>query len=140
MIGLDIQTQIDIHNTRLETYNIEKEYLLKMMMGGPGEINPIDYSGMPHGQGAATVTLDRQWDAMQKLVHMIELEEWAIEGLEKQYKEMESIMNGTDSIDLKVQYLRDAQNMRLQAIADKLVYSLDYIKEVSCRNPRKPTI
>ena len=140
MIGLDIKGKIDVHKIRLETYLIEKEYLLKMMMGGPGDIKPIDYSGMPHGQGASTVTLDRQWDAMQKLIHMIELEEWAIEGLEKQYKEMESIMNGTESIDLKVQYLRDAQHMRLQAIADKLVYSYDYIKEVSCRNPKKPTI
>ena len=140
MIGLDIQTKIGIHKIRLEIYTIEKDYLLKSMMGGPTDIKPISYDNLPHAQGAQTVTLDRQWDAMSKLLHMIELEECAIEGLEKQYKEMESIMDSTDSIDLKVQYLRDAQHMPLQVIADKLVYSLQYIKEVSCKNPRKPTI
>ena len=38
MLGLDIKGKIEVHRIRLETYNIEKEYLLKMMMGGPGEI------------------------------------------------------------------------------------------------------
>ena len=136
MIGLDIQTQIDIHNTRLETYNIEKEYLLKMMMGGPGEIKPIDYSGMPHGQGASTVTLDRQWDAMQKLIHMIELEEWAIESLEKQLENMKTSIDNLKGIDLKVRFLRDIEGMSLQGIADKLKYEVGYIKNVSCRNPK----
>jgi len=136
MIGLDIQTQIDIHNTRLETYNIEKEYLLKMMMGGPGEIKPIDYSGMPHGQGASTVTLDRQWDAMQKLIHMIELEEWAIESLEKQLENMKTSIDNLKGIDLKVKFLRDIEGMSLQGIADKLKYEVGYIKNVSCRNPK----
>jgi len=140
MLGLDIKGKIEVHRIRLETYNIEKEYLLKMMMGGPGEIKPISYEGMPHGDGAKTITLDRQWEAMQKLQHMVEIEEWAIEGLEKQLKEMEAIMDSTESIDLKVQYLRDIHRMPLQVIADKLVYSLQYIKEISCKNPRKPTI
>ena len=139
MIGLDIQSKIEIHKIRLETYTIEKEYLLKAMIGGPTGYKSVSYEGMPHACSNDT-TLDRSWETMQKLIHLCELEEWAIEGLEKQYKEMESIMNGTESIDLKVQYLRDAQHMRLQAIADKLVYSYDYIKEVSCRNPKKPTI
>jgi len=136
MIGLDIQTQIDIHNTRLETYNIEKEYLLKMMMGGPGDIKPIDYEGLPHGQGASTVTLDRQWDAMQKLIHMIELEEWAIESLEKQLENMKTSIDNLKGIDLKVKFLRDIEGMSLQGIADKLKYEVGYIKNVSCRNPK----
>jgi len=136
MIGLDIQTQIDIHNTRLETYNIEKEYLLKMMMGGPGDIKPIDYSGMPHGQGASTVTLDRQWDAMQKLIHMIELEEWAIESLGRQLENMKTSIDNLKGIDLKVKFLRDIEGMSLQGIADKLKYEVGYIKNVSCRNPK----
>ncbi|MGV8982139.1 hypothetical protein [Clostridium sp.] len=140
MVNFDIQGKIDIHRIRLETYLIEKDYLLKMMMGGPGEIQPISYEAMPHGQGAQTVTLDRQWDAMSKLVHMIELEEWAIEGLEKQLKEMKLIIDSSDCIDAKVKYLRDVQHMHLQDIAIKLTYTLDYIKEISCRNPRKPTI
>ena len=141
MIGIDIQEKIDIHIVRVNTYYIEKEYLLKMMMGGPSiDIKPISFEGMPSGKGARTVTLDRQWEAMQKLQNMIDNEEWAIEELEKQLKEIESIMNSTDSIDLKVQYLRDAQHMSLQTIADKLVYTYDYIKQISCRNPRKHTI
>jgi len=140
MIGLDIKGKIDVHRIRLETYSIEKEYLLKMMIGGPQGYKPIDYEGMPHGDGAKTVTLDRSWEAMEKLVHMCELEEWAIEALEKQLKEMELIVNSTENIDTKVQYLRDAQHMPLQAIADKLLYTYDYIKQISCRNPRKRTI
>ena len=140
MIGLDIQCQIDIHKARLETYNIEKEYLLKQMMGGPQEYKSIDYSGMPHGNGAKTVTLDRSWEDMRKLQNMIDLEEWAIEALEKQLKNMRTSIDDLKGIDLKVKYLRDIEGLPLQLIADKLKYSLDYIKEVSCRNSRKPTI
>ena len=140
MIGLDIQRQIDIHKARLETYNIEKEYLLKQMMGGPQEYKSIDYSGMPHGNGAKTVTLDRSWEDMRKLQNMIDLEEWAIEALEKQLKNMRTSIDDLKGIDLKVKYLRDIEGLPLQLIADKLKYSLDYIKEVSCRNSRKPTI
>ena len=136
MIGLDIKGKIDVHRIRLETYLIEKEYLLKMMMGGPGDIKPIDYSGMPHGQGASTVTLDRQWDAMQKLIHMIELEEWAIESLEKQLENMKTSIDNLKGIDLKVKFLRDIEGMSLQGIADKLKYEVGYIKNVSCRNPK----
>lgn len=140
MIGLDIQCQIDIHKAKLETYNIEKEYLLKQMMGGPQEYKSIDYSGMPHGNGAKTVTLDRSWEDMRKLQNMIDLEEWAIEALEKQLKNMRTSIDDLKGIDLKVKYLRDIEGLPLQLIADKLKYSLDYIKEVSCRNSRKPTI
>ena len=140
MIGLDIQCQINIHKARLETYNIEKEYLLKQMMGGPQEYKSISYEGMPHGNGAKTVTLDRSWEDMRKLQNMIDLEEWAIEALEKQLENMRTSIDDLKGIDLKVKYLRDIEGLPLQLIADKLKYSLDYIKEVSCRNSRKPTI
>ena len=137
MIGLDVKCQIDIHKARLETYNIEKEYLLKQMMGGPQGYKPIDYLGMPHGNGAKTVSLDRSWEDMRKLQEMIDIEEWAIEALEKQLENMRISIENLKGIDLKVKHLRDIEGMTLQAIADKLGYGIDRIKQISCKNPRK---
>lgn len=137
MIGNDIQCQINIHKSRLATYSIEKEYLLKVMMSGPSDIKPINYEGMPSGKGARTISLDRQWDAMQKLQDMIELEVWAIEKLENQLNNMKASIDDLKGIDLKVKYLRDIGGLSLQEIADKTKYDLGYIKQVSARNPRK---
>ena len=136
MIGNDIQCQIDIHKSKLEIYNIAKDYLLKSMMGGPTEIKPISYEGMPSGQGAKTVTLDRQWQEMQRLQNMIDLEVWAIDKLEVQLQKMKVSIDDLKGIDYKVKYMRDYMGLSLQEIARKTKYDYAYIKNVSCRNPR----
>jgi DNA-directed RNA polymerase specialized sigma subunit len=135
MIGNDIQKQIEVHNMCKKMYETEKEYLLKKLFRGPSGYKPIDYSGMPHGNSDNT-SLDRQIDDIQKLQHMIELEEWAIEALERQAKEMKEKIRELKGIDAQVKYMRDFEGRTLQDIADDLGYSIDRIKQISARNPR----
>jgi DNA-directed RNA polymerase specialized sigma subunit len=67
---------------------------------------------------------------------MIELEEWAIEALERQAKEMKEKIRELKGIDAQVKYMRDFEGRTLQDIADDLGYSIDRIKQISARNPR----
>ena len=135
MIGQDLKTQVEIHKLRLEMFNTEKDYLIKQMMGGPQDIKPISYEGMPHGSGG-TVTLDRVWDSVRKLQYKIDLEQWAIDTLSSQLLGIDARISELKGLDAQVVSLRDFKGMGLQAIADLLGYSLDRIKQVSCKNPR----
>jgi len=135
MIGMDLQAQIDIHNGRMQMLITEKEYTLKKLYRGPAGYKPVDWSGMPHGSGGDH-TLDIIIKELEQYSHMIELEEWAIESLTKQLDIINNSISLLEGIDAKVKYLRDYKGFKLQEIADKLGYSLDRIKQISCRNSK----
>lgn len=136
MIGNDIEKRIEVHNMRKKMYETEKEYLLKKMMQGPTGYKPIDLSGMPRG-GSNDTSLDVNWEDLRRLQHKIELEQWAIDSLENQSKEMRAKIRELKGIDAQVRYMRDFEGMSLKEVADALGYELGYIKNISCRNPRK---
>jgi len=139
MIGMDLQAQIDIHNGRMQMLITEKEYTLKKLYRGPAGYKPVDWSGMPHGSGGDH-TLDIIIKELEQYSHMIELEQWAIESLTKQLDIINNSISLLEGIDAKVKYLRDYKGFKLQEIADKLGYSLDRIKQISCRNVKEPKI
>lgn len=138
MIGQDLETQVEIHKLRLEMFTTEKDYLIKQMMGGPQDIKPISYEGMPHGSGG-TVTLDRDWESVRKLQDRIDLEQWAIDTLTSQLLGIDKRISELKGLDAHVIALRDFKGMPLKEIADLLGYSLIRIKQVSCNNPRQIT-
>ena len=138
--GIDIKRQINVHVMLKEMYVIEKEYILKKMLVGPAGFKPQNYEGMPHGSGAQTVSMDRSVESLRKIQDSIDTEQWAIDMLTTKVKDIDIMIKTLTGIDANVVMLRDFEGLPLQLIADKLKYSLDYIKEVSCRNPRKPTI
>lgn len=133
MIGCDLERQIEIHNMRMQMYITEKEYMVKKLYRGPAGIKPVDWSGMPHGSGGEH-TLDVIIKELEQYQHMIELEQWAIGDLTKQLDTINKTIDKLEGIDSKVTYLRDFKGLKLQEIADKLGYSLDRIKQISCRN------
>lgn len=135
MIGQDLQKQVEIHQIRLEMYTTEKDYLVKQMMGGPSDIKPIDYSCMPHGS-SRVVSVDRDWESIRKLQDRIDLEQWAIDTLSSQLLGIDKKIAELKGLDAQVISLRDFKGMTLQGIADLLGYSIDRIKQVSCKNPR----
>lgn len=135
MIGNDIQKQIEIHNMRKTMYETEKDYLVKRMMQGPVGYKPVNMDGMPRGSSNDT-SLEVSWEDMRRLQHMIELEQWAIDSLNKQCIEMKDRIKELKGIDSQVRYLRDFEGLRLKEIADILGYELGYIKNVSSRNGR----
>ena len=136
MAANDILKEIEVHNMRKKMYEIEKEYHLKKMFRGPAGYKPINLDGMPKGNSDDS-SLDKQIDTLEKLQHMIDLEIWAIESLEKQVKEIKNKISQLEGLDARVVYMRDYEGKTLKDIAKELRYEEGYIRNVSARNPRK---
>jgi hypothetical protein len=135
MLGSDLERQIEIHTMRKEMYTTEREYMLKKLYRGPAGYKEVDMSGMPHGSGGEH-TLDVIIKDLEHYQNMIDLEVWAIESLTKLLEGINTSIDKLEGLDSKVVYMRDFNGYRLQEIADKLGYSLDRIKQVSCRNSK----
>lgn len=107
------------------------------MIGGPAGFKEINYSGMPHGKGATTITLDREYLQLQTLEEKIILEESTIHDLQEQLDIMLKNIKNFKGLDLKIEYMKQLHGMKLQEIADSLNYEESYIRKLSCFNHKK---
>lgn len=82
------------------------------------------------------LTLDRIVDRLNKIDDNIKpLEDMA--NIKKNAKnQIEKVMSEFEGLEYKVAYLRDIKGLPLDAIADELGYSYDWIRKISSRIKR----
>lgn len=132
----DLENEIDIWKTRIETYKAEIRALKQLArIDGPGELSGIDYSA-PRVQGSAQLAFEDYIARVRRLESHIYLHEETIENMKKYKEAMEEKIKQLEGIDSKVAYLRDIKGYTLIEISEELGYSHQYIKEVSARNKR----
>jgi DNA-directed RNA polymerase specialized sigma24 family protein len=130
----DLNLQIEIHEDYLEVATNQLDYYKRLLhKDAPHEISAINYDGQPHGNGNA-MSYDRIHMYMQKYERMIELETGTLQNLKDLKVETYAKVLQLDSLDYKVVYLRDIENIDLQEIADILGHDHGYIKNISSRN------
>lgn len=133
----DLQNEIDIHENLKDIAERNLKYYSKQMnTGAPHEISAIAPDGQPHGN-YSPITLDRAWDEVQKWEHAKEIEESAIEYLQKKKKEIEDSINSLKDLEYKVAFMRIIERKTLQEIADELHHSFSTIAHVSAEISKK---
>lgn len=123
--------EIDILTIRIEGLEQEKELILKKMKRGPGEINSIDYSGMPRGSQEHKSLL-RYVEDVQRLDSLIYLDTGILEIKKETLKKIEDKINSMPGIEQKVAFL-SANGKKLKEIADMLGYSYQHIRRIHAR-------
>jgi hypothetical protein len=127
----DIDRMIDYHKKIIDNCNTEIKYYQKQIKASiPGDISAMNLDGMPHGN-FSPISMDRAVEEIRRNEHMNELEDDQIFRLQGLKKEIETIAEKFEGLYLKVAVMKHIEGKPLQQIADKLGYSLDYIKEIS---------
>lgn len=122
--GVDIQTDIKIHKSKIKIYVAQKRYLLRVILQIPDK-------------GAVASSLDRDYEKLQVLEANLVIEKDIIKTLEDEYESMLEDISKLKNIDLKVKYMRDINGFTLQEVAEFLNYNLVYIRQVSQRNKKR---
>jgi DNA-directed RNA polymerase specialized sigma24 family protein len=132
----DLNLQIEMHEDYLEVATNQLKYYNRLIhKDAPHEISAINYDGQPHGNGNA-MSFDRIYLYKKKYESIIEQEKGTLQNLKDLKVETYAKVLQLDSLDYKVVYLRDIEDMSLMEIAELLHYDYDYIKKISFINKK----
>ena len=129
----DILKEIEIIKVRLACYKQQKSLLHEIMYAFTSpvrELKGMVYSDMPGG--STEVTYERYVEGMRILETKIEIENRILKNMEETNKKIDDKINELDDVEYRVAYMK-GNKIPLQDIADKLGYSLGYIKLISSK-------
>lgn len=130
----DLILEIEMSKTRIETIIEQKEILIKMMyVNAPTEVQAMVYSDMPKGSGKASISLERIYEGIARLEHMLEIEERILVSMQSAENILNDKLKRLEGIDYKVAYLIQVKRYTVQEVADELGYSFNYIQNLSAK-------
>lgn len=136
----DITSAIEWYRRTIDVADEEIDIWTRQLhKNSPKGISGVDYSGMPKGSKDAT-SIDRIVEYIDSRMEIKAIAQQALKRLEKQKETTLDEIMQMDGITHRVAYLKIVEGLSLQDIADKLGYSLDWIKRVSATIGKKITL
>ena len=129
----DILKEIEIIKIRLACYEEQKTLLTELMYAFTSpvrELKGMVYSDMP--SGGCETDYSRYVEGMRILENKIEIENRILKNMLETSKKLDDKVMEFDSVEYRVAYMK-SNKIPLQDIADKLGYSLGYIKLISSK-------
>ena len=125
---IDLCTEIEIAETRIEGLEGQKKALMKLL-GAPDEMGAQQYSDMPTGSHNY-MSIDRLVDSIRKIDNMLLIEEGLLKGMIITKTNINAKLKGLEGIQYKVIYKREIENKSLNRIAEELNYSVRQISRI----------
>lgn len=135
----DLQIEIEIHETRINEMEREREFLRKSMYANAPKFNPTaSYEGDRVQGGLVPLPLDKIIERLNKIDDSLSVLYEILNEKKKVREKIERMIEQMEGLEYKVAYMRDMKGMKLQQIADELGYSHDHIRRVSSRIKKMP--
>jgi hypothetical protein len=134
----NLLAEIEMLEIRISDMEIEREYLRKSMYANAPQFKGVvDYAKEYVTGGLMPLPLDKIIERLNKIDDSLNVLYQLLTEKKTSKERINIMLASLEGIDNKVVYMRDIKGMRLKEIAVELGYSLDRIKQISCRNPRR---
>ncbi|PFD98905.1 hypothetical protein CN288_20240 [Bacillus sp. AFS023182] len=130
--------EIEMMKIQLKDLEIEHKYLMKNMeMNAPKFNGVTDYSKDRVTGGQVPLALDEIAGRHDQIIEKSQYLQQRIAAKQSVMDEAKFVLGNMKGIEKKITYLRDVMGMNLKEVAERLGYTHQYIRKISCKMDKR---